>query len=374
MSSRILFLKFPLHSNFGGGEVHTLDIFTDLQIRGVKCYLLTSCPVLISEFKKRSFYVKRIWGGFEPVSLVNLFWFTLTLPLVLPWTFFYLLYFRLRHKITHLYCQLLTEKLLATPLARLLGMKVVWMEHLQIERWLFKNPYRKFYSWFSRQVKVVAVARAIADQLLELNVPPDNIVYIPSGVDTEMFKPKSVDRHYGENIIGTVSRLAIEKGVDNLITAFCNLKKKYPNTRLLIVGDGDQKENLIALANKLGADNSIEFLGKLEHNQLPDFYARLDFFSLLSRRRESFGIVAAEAQSAGKPVVAANISGLAEVVKDQETGLVVPIDDVGAATQALEKLIANPDLRAQMGLSARSRVEKYFSKNQMLEKFYQLFN
>ncbi|EKD46331.1 MAG: glycosyl transferase group 1 [uncultured bacterium] len=72
--------------------------------------------------------------------------------------------------------------------------------------------------------------------------------------------------------------------------------------------------------------------------------------------------------------MAANISGLAEVVKDQETGLVVPIDDVGAATQALEKLIANPDLRAQMGLSARSRVEKYFSKNQMLEKFYQLFN
>ena len=370
---RVLLLKFPLHSAFGGGEIHTMQLVERLSERGIKFYFLTSCKVLLKEFKKQGWHVRRIWGGSEPVSFKQVLKFALFSPIALLWTLLYLLYYRIFHRVKVVYCHTLTEKLLATLPARLLGMKVVWIEHLRIERWLKSNPYLIFYKILSRLAKVVAVSKSVGSQLEDLGVPNSSLKVIYNGIDTHMFSPKAKNNDLDKIVIGLACRLAKEKGIDTLIRVFARLQKKFRNLKLRISGSGPEKKRLEVLAARLGLASDVEFLGQVKPAYTPVFFNSLDIATLLSRRRESFGLMAAEAQACRKPVVATNISGLAEVVKNGETGIVVPIDDRKKITRAFSKLIKSKELRLTMGKAGRKRVKKYFSLDKMIDDFYNLF-
>ncbi len=371
----ILILKFPYNSNLGGGEKHTLTLVEKLKTRGFNFYLASSCKVLLEEFNKRKYNFKKVWLGLEPVSIKGLIVFTATLPYTFWRMFFLLVYYKIKHKTHTLYCLNLTEKLLATLPAKLLGYRIFWMEHLRIEKWLLQNPYRPFYVLLSNFVTTITVSNSVKKQLLDLGLKKSKVKVIYNGIDTNNFKPKVPNsKPYSlPSIIGTAGRLNTEKGMNYLIKAFKIVLEKYPHTELHIAGQGPEEENLKKLINNLAIENKVKFLGYIDYKKLSDFYNNIDIFALAPTRRESFGMAAAEASACAKSAVVTNISGLTEVVENNKTGFVVEAKNIDKIAKALIKLIKNKELRKEFGKNARERILNNFTEEKMIKEFEKIF-
>ncbi len=370
----ILITKFPYNSQMGGGEIHTLQLFSGLKQREHNFYLVSSCNILIEEFKKRAWPHKKAWAGREPVSIKGLVIFTLTAPVVFCRLFFLLLKYKQKYHTDKLYCLTLIEKLLITIPARLLGYSVFWIEHLRIERWLKLNPYLPCYVLNSYFATTIPVSRSVKNQLVNLGLSDKKVAVIYNGIDINKFQPKKPPTDQLKDnklIVGTVCRLCPEKGVADLIQAFALAFKKNNNLRLKIVGEGPEKENLVKLSNELRLAEYVYFLGWQE--DIPAFLNSLDIFALTPVRRESFGISAAEASACELPVIATNISGLKEVVADQKTGLVVASGNIEKISEAILKLATDSDLRIRMGKAGRQRVLDNFTLKRMIDRFEEVF-
>lgn len=160
--------------------------------------------------------------------------------------------------------------------------------------------------------------------------------------------------------IGCVARLRAEKGQKKLILAFSNVLKANASVQLLMIGDGPDKNELMQLSESLGLSQNIIWLGQLEQSDVYKLYGVMDVVVVPSLF-EGFGLSAAEAMAAELPVVGSRVDGLAEVIEDGVTGYLVEPSDSPALTNALIKLLSNPEQAKEFGLRGRDRVMKYFS-------------
>jgi colanic acid/amylovoran biosynthesis glycosyltransferase len=176
---------------------------------------------------------------------------------------------------------------------------------------------------------VVCASTALADEARRLGARQVRV--IPSGVDL----PASVGEEADPPEILFAGRLSPEKGVLELVEAARGLP-------LVVAGDGPLRDRVPAAR------------GWVPHDALELLYARAAVVACPSRR-EGFGVACAEAMAHGKPVVASAVGGLLDLVADGETGLLVPPGDVAALRAALERLLADPDLRRRLGAAGRER-------------------
>ena len=221
-----------------------------------------------------------------------------------------------------------------------------------------------------RATALASTSQAMARQVRRL-VPErsDEIALTPFGVDLALFAPKRAPapREPGPLTIGIVKTLAPKYGVDLLLRAFAGLTSDAElqalgdGCRLLIVGDGPQRSELEALARELGIAAQTTFAGAVAHPEVPAWLHRLDVYAAPSRLdSESFGVAVIEASACALPVVVSDAGGLPEVVRDGETGLVVPRDDVPALQAALKRLVLDPALRERLGRNGRAHVEREY--------------
>lgn len=180
-------------------------------------------------------------------------------------------------------------------------------------------------------------------------------------------------------VILTVARLArIEgyKGCDTVIQAMPRVAAAVGPVEYVIVGDGDDRPRLAALAEHVGAARMVRFVGGTPEDTLARWYAGCDVFVMPARagrwdgrwRGEGFGIVFIEAAAFGKPAVTGRGDGSAEAVRDGETGLAVEAGDVDAVAGALIRLLDDEALRDRMGAAARARVLQYFTQARMRQQ------
>lgn len=366
---KILFTKFPLESHFGGGEKHTIQLASLLINAGHQVNLLSSDPILLQEWQRAQWPHQKISVGPEPTSPKSLLLFSVRLPVTL-WQFAGWARKIKQNKTDLVYAQSLTEKLLLTPWLLLANIPVIWMEHLQIENWLRRNPYLSLYRWLSRRVTVVTVSQGVAAQLAEIGVPQHHIKVIYNGIDVREFMPSS---HPANNpiVLGTAARIAIEKDIATVLTALAAVKKNGHQFRYKIAGTGDQLESLKAQAKQLGLEKEVEFLGFQQ--DIKQFLQAIDIFILTSFRRESFGIAVAEAMATGKPAIVSDIAGLQEVVDNGNTGIVVPPQDSQALAMAITELLTDDKKRQAMGKASRQRIVENFSQERMITEFVTLF-
>lgn len=216
--------------------------------------------------------------------------------------------------------------------------------------------------------RIVASTPRDREQMIELyDAPADKIVVIPPGVDLNLFRrvPIDIAKEYVDtpsdfHSVLFVGRIDPVKGIDVWFEAMALLVKGNPDLRgkmcvCLIGGDLDEETmpdaelaRLQALKDQLGIGDLVTFLGRRAQDALPYYYSAADVVVMPSLY-ESFGMVALEAMACGTPVVASDVGGLSFVVRDGETGFLVPERDPRALADCLEQLLHHPELRAQLG-------------------------
>jgi glycogen(starch) synthase len=169
-----------------------------------------------------------------------------------------------------------------------------------------------------------------------------------------------------------LGRLVQNKGFDLALEAFAQVLNRFPQARLIVAGDGSERKTLERQTNELGLAQSVEFLGTVSPEKVPQLINESTLV-LIPSRLEGFSLVALEAAWMGRPVVAARIGGLPEVVAHEETGLLTEVDDCAAFARAIMSLLQQPEIARQMGRAARRRAQELFSWDRHVDAYDELY-
>lgn len=170
-----------------------------------------------------------------------------------------------------------------------------------------------------------------------------------------------------------IGRVVPEKGFDLAIDAFAALRHSSRGTRILIAGDGPERAALEARARDLGVRDQVEFLGWVSPHDIPALINRATVVIMPSRWREAFGLVALEAAQMARPVIAADVGGLPEVVQHGETGLLFARNDAAGLAEAIRDLLRAPDAAQQMGQRARQIATERFSWEGQIDRLETIY-
>lgn len=271
----------------------------------------------------------------------------------------------------------LAQLLYAGLAARLVGAKVVHTEH-DIHS-LSSRRLQILLRVLSNLANVVtgvgdSVAAFLRDQV---GIPSSKIKTIQNGIDIPSFHyatpiPRSVwgwDKD--DVVVGCVARLEPEKGVKFLLEAFRHLLSRQPNAKLLIVGDGRERELLKSTAGLLGLNGSVQFLGT--RSDIPELLATCDVIALPSVE-EGLPMALLEAMAAGKPVVATKVGAIPEVIQHGRTGVLVPPASAASLAEALNLLIEDQSTKKAIATEAYKVVQDQYSFNRMLLKYQDLYD
>ena len=190
-------------------------------------------------------------------------------------------------------------------------------------------------------------------------VAPSRVTVIANPLSPQFVDSSPLDHSVRRPWIVTCGRLVRSKRVDLIITAFDILHRQSPNWRLLIVGDGPERERLVRLAEASQAAGQIEFTGEVTH---PEAWLRQAAVAAFAPQFEGFPNALIEAMSSGCAVVVTDCpTGPAEIIDDGITGVLVPVDDTIAFSEALKKLARDQSYRQRVGAAAVYSSRRYRS-------------
>jgi asparagine synthase (glutamine-hydrolysing) len=204
--------------------------------------------------------------------------------------------------------------------------------------------------WFARRAgSVYAVSRYTARRMHEWGVAPERIRVLPNNVDGEVFRRFARPKPPG-HVLLTVARLSgseRSKGVDQVIAILPRLRSRFPSLSYRIGGTGDDVPRLKALTERLGLTDTVEFLGYVPDESLPEYMSRVDVLVMPSRK-EGFGIVFIEALACGVPVIGCGLEGSRDALMDGRLGLLIDPTSERELEDAIAAVLAGttaPDLR-----------------------------
>jgi phosphatidylinositol alpha-mannosyltransferase len=202
----------------------------------------------------------------------------------------------------------------------------------------------------------VAVSEAAAS-FVEDRFGGNGVRIVPNGADVELFAVADPAPLPDGRRILFVNRLDRRKGFRVMVEAFRLLAEERQDVLLVVAGDGQDRRAVAELPIVLRA--RVVMLGAVPHEDLPPYHAACEVFCAPATGRESFGVVLVEAMAAGLPVVASDIAGYREVVRNQVEGLVVPPRDPRAVAGAIGRLLDDPAAAGRFGRAGRARAGRY---------------
>ncbi len=231
---------------------------------------------------------------------------------------------------------------------------------------LWKGPLRVAIDhhlgrWTARHIAVARDGMEI--RIRRERFDPDKLILIPNGVPIPAESGNDAGRRrvraeFGLDddtpVLGTVGRVVEAKGYEHLLAALATLRESRPRLRWLAVGDGDRRSDLTARAAAAGLGDAVIWAGR--RDDVNDLLAAMDVW-VMSSVREGLPVALLEAMAACRPIVATNVGGIPDAVRDGSEGLLVPPADPAALAAAIAQLLADPARAAGLAAAARRRAQ-----------------
>ena len=215
---------------------------------------------------------------------------------------------------------------------------------------------------------IVVPSKSIRDILFSEYYVKGPITIVPTGIELEPYESADgasirQQRGWGEQtVLITVGRLAKEKNLGRLLQAFALVVQRHPDVRLVILGDGPYRKDLVELTQSLGIAPSVDFVGKVPFEEIPCYLKAADLFCF-SSLTETQGLVTLEAMAAGLPVAALDATGTRDVIEHGKDGLLTP-DDSQALAQAISRILDDPGLADRLKAAGLDKARAYSIREQ----------
>jgi glycosyltransferase involved in cell wall biosynthesis len=225
---------------------------------------------------------------------------------------------------------------------------------------------------------VRCVSRSVVESAERLGISSEKLFYLPPRVDTKTFSTatKHHHRHATRTALGIgespallfIGSLTPFKGIDDLCKAFVRVRARIPDVVLVVVGSGPQSAHLHQIAVGLDDPSAVVVVGRVEHARVPELLSVADALVVPSRN-EGIPRVILEALAMQVPVVATDVGGVSELIRDEETGLLVPPGDQEKLVLALCKILENREGAARLARRGRSKVQGDYELNSNLDAY-----
>ncbi|MFA6599670.1 MAG: glycosyltransferase [Candidatus Omnitrophota bacterium] len=247
-----------------------------------------------------------------------------------------------------------------------------------VARWIYQRIYR-------RARAVVCCSRQVGDRLISFGVEPSKIEVLYPAVDLNRYRPCDVPADYlegkklaGRRILLTVGRLIERKGHDHVLRSLSAVVEKFPDLLYCIVGEGAHEPKLREISRRLGLEKHVWFAGQVDEKELLLLYNVCELFIMPSREIpesghiEGFGIVFLEANACAKPVIGGKSGGVAEAIRDGETGLLVDPQSPDEISKKIIFLLSKPEEANRMGLEGLRWARTNFSWERYAQEAYRI--
>lgn len=251
----------------------------------------------------------------------------------------------------------------------------------------------KLFGWIAKFIAkntsgIISNSSLHLKRILNLGIDNKPTAVISYPTDVSLFRPitTGLERYRAKHnltksnfVVLAIGRLVYKKGFDYLIKAVAGLAKRYPQIRLIIGGDGDLRNEWEGLAKKLEVKDKALFLGNIPRNEAIYYYNLSDVLiapSIIDKKGNVDGgpVVSFESMACGKPQIVTNVLGVADIIKNNVNGFVIPEKDYHAIAVALEKLIKSPILRIRMGEANRKLIKSELNTKKIGQKYTRFFN
>ena len=253
---------------------------------------------------------------------------------------------------------------------------VVTVHGVMVKRGLVLDVLQRIYVrtvarlLFEKVSAVICLTRTDAESVARIVGGDGKIFVVPNGVDTELFKPVSVK---DSNLIIWVGRFVPEKGLVYFLRAMRTVVEEHHDVRLVLVGDGPLRTELVKWVNKLGLTGKVDFVGSVGRVEVAELLSKSSIFVFPSLR-EGLPLSVLEAMACGVPVVGSDIPGVNDVVTHGENGfLVLPKDSKGLAESVLA-LLDDDELRRRFGEEARKVMVDDYGWDDVLGKIEKIYD
>ena len=237
----------------------------------------------------------------------------------------------------------------------------------------------QFFKWqipiLRKSVMIVCPSPQTASEIRKETLVKRSKLFISvNGINVNQFRPDHKLRQKGRKIlflnkddflIFNVGRLSSDKGIHVLLKSIALCSAQIPRMIVVIAGVGGQLGKLKKIAELLGIEHKVQFIGFVPNEKLPAYYNASDLFICPTVRVESFGIVIAEAMACGKPVISSASGGTKFLLEDKISGVLVPPGDIEALSKSIIKIYSNPELAATLGKNAREHAVENLSTERM---------
>ena len=255
---------------------------------------------------------------------------------------------------------------------------------------LIENREDQGFSWRSADYTLLRATRAVPDRVICVSeavrhvvlekerLDPSRVIVVHNGIELPPREPRDSPRlraklglrpeHLVVGMVANFNRRV--KRVGYLIEAAPHIVRAVPEARFLLVGEGNEEQELRQLADRLGVSEHVIFAGRADD---VDAYYRLMSLSVLTSLTEGLSITLLESMSHGLPVVVTNVGGNPEVVSDGVTGYLVPPTDIRAFVDGVIRLLRDDEMRTRFGAAARARVEQRFNLRDVADRYLAVY-
>ena len=367
-------------------EQYFINLLEELNHKDYIFHLLSSSSIgLFSQFKQKKWQAKKTYFGPGLNNKFNLSVFIIILPALFIIYFVFLAYLMYSKKINAIICLSWNEKIIITPIAKILKLKIVWLEFPEINYSSKNRLLLKFYKFNSKKISIIVFSNSTKSQIQTLGINSNNVKTINPGIKlnqlqtqknifNELAQTNRNNFHNKYFTIGSVADLNYRQNVEILFQAVKKCLTVIPNIQLIIVGDGSEKKNLIWLAKKMKIDNLVWFVGERDSLNKNNHYLKkwLNSFEVFAATNElidlDYYFILLQAMSVGLPIIGQKNSVIKDIVEENKTGFLIEKNNNEELAQKIIKLYKNKLLCSKLGEEGKKKVETYFKIDKTVDE------